>query len=85
MKFYNQQHKYYCGIDLHAKKMYICIINQTGKIIFHQNVDTDPEILFKVIFPYLDDIAIAVECIFSWYCSPCGTFLDILISRLNLR
>lgn len=67
MKFYNKQHKYYCGIDLHANKMYICVMNQTGKIIFHQNVDTDPEILFRVIFPYLDDIAIAVECIFSWY------------------
>ena len=21
MRFYNQQHKYYCGIDLHARKM----------------------------------------------------------------
>ena len=67
MKFYNKQHKYYCGIDLHANKMYIFIMNQIGKIIFHQNVDTDPEILFRVIFPYLGDIAIAVECIFSWY------------------
>jgi len=67
MKFYNKQHKYYCGIDLHANKMYICVMNQIGKIIIHQNVDTDPEILFRVIFPYLDDIAIAVECIFSWY------------------
>ena len=27
MRFYNQQHKNYCGIDLHARKMYICIID----------------------------------------------------------
>ena len=26
MRFYNQQHKYYCGIDLHARSMYICVV-----------------------------------------------------------
>ena len=30
MRFYNQQHKHYCGIDLHARKMYVCIIDQKG-------------------------------------------------------
>ena len=30
MNFYTQQHKYYCGIDLHAKTMYLCILNQEG-------------------------------------------------------
>jgi len=24
MRYYTQQHPYYCGIDLHAKTMYIC-------------------------------------------------------------
>jgi len=33
MNFYTQQHKYYCGIDLHAKSMYLCIINQEGDIV----------------------------------------------------
>jgi len=33
MKFYNQQHKYYCGIDLHARKMYVCILDQKGKAL----------------------------------------------------
>ena len=37
MKFYTQQHKYYCGIDLHARTMYICILDQKGKIKFHEN------------------------------------------------
>ena len=25
MRFYNQQHRHYCGIDLHVKTMYVCI------------------------------------------------------------
>nr|MBC8359826.1 IS110 family transposase [Candidatus Desulfatibia profunda] len=67
MRFYNQQHKYYCGIDLHARKMYVCIIDQKGKTHVHQNIKTDPELLFELVFPYIDDIVIGVECVFCWY------------------
>lgn len=67
MRFYNQQHKNYCGIDLHARKMYVCIIDQKGKMKVHQNIKTDPELLFEVVFPFLDDIVIGVECVFCWY------------------
>ena len=67
MKFYNQQHKYYCGIDLHARKMYVCILNQKGKRMVHENIKTDPEQFFEIIFPYLEDIIVGVECVFCWY------------------
>jgi transposase len=67
MKFYNNQHKYYCGIDLHAKKMYVCILNQKGKRMVHKNIKTDPELLFEPLFPYLDDVVVGVECVFCWY------------------
>jgi len=49
MRFYTQQHQYYCGIDLHARKMYVCILNNIGKIVLHKNIKTDPEILFEII------------------------------------
>jgi len=29
-----RQHKFYCGIDLHTNKMYLCILDETGEIIF---------------------------------------------------
>ena len=38
MHFYTQQHQYYCGIDLHTKNMYVCILNQVGNILFHKNI-----------------------------------------------
>ncbi len=43
MKFYTSQHKYYCGIDLHAKKMYVCILDQLGKVIIHKNIKATPD------------------------------------------
>ena len=67
MKFYTQEHQYYCGIDLHARKMYVCIIDHKSKTIVHKNIDTDAEQFFELIFPYLEDIVVAVECMFSWY------------------
>ena len=67
MRFYTQQHKHYCGIDLHARKMYVCIVDNKGKTKFHRNLKTDPELLFEVLFEYLEDIVVGVECMFSWY------------------
>ena len=67
MDFYKNQHKYYCGIDLHARKMYVCILNNKGKVLVHQNIKTDPELFFEIIFPYIDDVAVGVECVFCWY------------------
>ena len=64
MRFFNQQHKYYCGIDLHARKMYVCILDQQGKTKVHKNIQTDPEQFFELIFPFLDDIVVGVECVF---------------------
>ena len=66
MKFYTKQHKYYCGIDLHTRTMYVCILDQAGKVLIHRNVRTSPDALLTLIKPYREDIAIAVESIFTW-------------------
>ena len=33
MRFYTRVHRYYCGIDLHARSMYVCVINQDGEVL----------------------------------------------------
>ncbi len=67
MRFYTQQHQYYCGIDLHARSMYVCIMNREGEIMKHRNMATTADELVKVIEPYRNDVVLAVECIFTWY------------------
>ena len=66
MKFYTKQHNYYCGIDLHARSMYVCILDSKGQVKLHKNLKTSPDALMKAIKPYLDGLVIAVECMFSW-------------------
>ena len=67
MRFYTQQHPYYCGIDLHARSMFVCILDQAGQILVHRNLNADPASFLKVIAPYREDLVVAVECIFTWY------------------
>jgi transposase len=67
MRFYTKQHKFYCGIDLHARSMYLCILNQEGEILLHRNMPAGPEPFLKAIAPYREDLVVCVECIFTWY------------------
>jgi transposase len=67
MNFYTQQHRYYCGIDLHARSMYVCILDSAGTIVVHKDVRAEPEPFLRLIAPYRNDLAVAVECMFTWY------------------
>src|SRR6201993_1235904 len=67
MNFYTQQHKQYCGIDLHARAMYVCILDQTGTKLVHKNLPTTPAGFLCLIAPYKEDLVVGVECLFTWY------------------
>ncbi len=67
MRFYTQQHQYYCGIDLHARTMYTCILDQAGDTVVHKNLNTKPALFLRTIEPYRDNLVVAAECIFTWY------------------
>jgi predicted NBD/HSP70 family sugar kinase len=66
MRFSTQPHQLYGGIDLHARSMYVCIVNQAGDIVVRRHLPTSPEALLKTIAPSREQMVIAVECIFTW-------------------
>jgi transposase len=67
MRFYTTQHPFYCGIDLHARTMYVCILDQAGETRLHRNLPATPEALLKAIAPSREQIVRAAECMFTWY------------------
>ena len=67
MRFYDQHHKYYCGIDLHARSMYLCIQDNHGTVLYHKNLPTSRDAFCDAVAEYCEDLAVAVECMFSWY------------------
>jgi hypothetical protein len=67
MRFYTRVHEAYGGVDLHARRMYVCIVNRDGELLLHRQMPTNPESLLKAIAPYRQDLVVAVACMFSWY------------------
>src|SRR5262245_14742789 len=67
MRFYTKQHPFYCGIDLHARSMYVCLLSHDGDVLLHRNMKAAPEPLLKAIVPYREGLVVAVECMFTWY------------------
>lgn len=53
MRFYRKRHAHTCGVDLHTRTMYLCILG--------------PDAFLKAVQPYREDLAVGVECIFTWY------------------
>jgi len=66
MNFYMQQHKHYYGSDLHAKAMYVGILDQHGTKLVHKNLPTTPDAFLRLSAPYRENLVVAVECIFTW-------------------
>lgn len=67
MKFYTTLHKYYCGIDLHARLLYVCILDERGNKVVHQKIKADPHQLHHLLKPYIGQIVVGVECMHCWY------------------
>jgi hypothetical protein len=64
MKVYNKRYSYYCGIDLHARTLFVCILNDAGQKVYHKNIPCKPDRFLQAIEPYRKDIVVGVECIF---------------------
>ena len=56
----------YCGIDVHARSMYVCVLSQDGEIRLHRNMPAAPEPFLKAVAPSRDGLVVAVACIFTW-------------------
>ncbi len=64
MRFYDQPHRFYCGVDLHARTMYLCILDNAGQVVYDKNLAADPGAFLKAIAPFRDGLVVGVECLF---------------------
>ena len=67
MRFYTTQHRFYCGIDLHARTMHVCILAHDGSVTFDDNLPCHFDTLLQAIAPFRGGIIIGAECMFGWY------------------
>ncbi len=67
MRFYNQQHRFYGGVDLHARTLSVCILDTDGTAVFHDTIAASPATFLKAVTPFRDGLVAACECMFAWY------------------
>jgi transposase len=67
VRFYTERRGFYCGIDLHARWMYLCILSHEGEVVFHRNLVAGPEPFLQAVAPFREGLVVGAECIFTWY------------------
>ena len=67
MRLYNQQHRFYCGVDLHARSMFTHILDDKGKTVFECDLPAGPEHFLDAVKPFQKQLVVGAECMFAWY------------------
>jgi transposase len=67
MRCYTGQHRFYAGVDLHARSMYTHVLDHQGKTVFEQDLPAEPGVFLDAMKPFRDGLVVGAECMFSWY------------------
>src|SRR5437868_15138004 len=67
MRFYNQQHRFYGGVDLHARTLSLHVLDAQGKALLAQTLAACPDAFLHAVAPFRDGLVVACECMFAWY------------------
>ena len=67
MRTYNQPHAYYCGVDLHARTLFVNVLDHTGATRLEQELPASPAAFLGAVQPYREGLVVGCECMFAWY------------------
>jgi transposase len=67
MRFYQQPHRFYAGGDLHARNLYLHVLDDQGLTRFERNLPANPDAFLSAVAPFRDGLVVGVECMFAWY------------------
>ncbi len=67
MRTYNTQHTHYCGVDLHARSLFVHVLDDKGATRLEQDLPASPAAFLDAVKPYRDGLVVGAECMFAWY------------------
>src|SRR5262249_50029627 len=62
-----RRHRFYCGVDLHARTMPLCVLDHDGNVVCDKNLPCRPEAFLRAVASFRDGLVVGVECMFAWY------------------
>jgi len=59
--------RFYAGVDLHARALFLIILDRDGRVVFARNLPAQPEPFLRAVAPFRDGLLVACECMHCWY------------------
>jgi transposase len=59
--------RFYAGVDLHARALFLVVLDADGHTCFSRNLPADPEPFLRAVAPFRDGLLVACECMHCWY------------------
>ena len=67
MRCYTGRHRFYAGVDLHARSMFTHVLDHQGQTAFEKDLPADPHAFLDAMKPFRDGLVVGAECMFAWY------------------
>src|SRR5215831_3964639 len=59
--------RFYAGVDLHARSLYLVVLDRDGQARFGRNLPAAPAPFLKAVQPFRDGLVVGCECMHCWY------------------
>jgi transposase len=59
--------RFYAGVDLHARSLYLVVLDHDGQARFSRNLTAAPEPFLRAVAPFRAGLVVGCECMHCWY------------------
>jgi transposase len=59
--------RFYAGVDLHARALFLVVLDHDGNVIFARNLPANPDSFLRAVARFRDGLLVACECMHCWY------------------
>ena len=59
--------KYYCGVDVHPRNSYFCVMDALGNIKIRKNIKNNFDVFKDYLNPFLPEIVVGCESTYCYY------------------
>src|SRR6266511_476467 len=59
--------RFYAGVDLHARSLFLSILDRDGQERFARNLSAAPGPFRKAVQPFRDGLVVGCACLHCWY------------------
>ncbi|MCI0460017.1 MAG: IS110 family transposase [Gemmataceae bacterium] len=59
--------RFYAGVDLHARALFLVVLDPDGQTRFARNLPAQPEPFLRAVQPFRAGLLVACECVHCWY------------------